>query len=176
MEPTNIVTTPKMWYPGDARVEPFMVPVNDELHRHNLPRDVRVSVYNRAYEAVEAAINKYAITREEIEAPLRAEIERLREAASEMAEVVALLPAENGQILGLLPILCRLRAALAPSASEARKPSKREELLEAHLSACIDQMDQVAKMFRDDEDFMRALNEAREILYPSKETSNGPRT
>lgn len=49
-------------------------------------------------------------------AAARAEIERLRETATEMAEAVALLPAENGHILGLLPILCRLRAVLAPPA------------------------------------------------------------
>jgi hypothetical protein len=37
----------------------------------------------------------------------------LRDAAKEMADAVALLPASDGRILGLLPILCRLRAALA---------------------------------------------------------------
>jgi hypothetical protein len=37
---------------------------------------------------------------------------KLREAAKEMAEAVALLPASEGRILGLLPILCRLQSAL----------------------------------------------------------------
>lgn len=35
------------------------------------------------------------------------------EAGKEMAEAVALLPANDGRILGLIPILCRLRAAIA---------------------------------------------------------------
>jgi hypothetical protein len=42
----------------------------------------------------------------------------LRKAAGEMAEAVALLPASDGRILGLLPILCRLQAALASSPVE----------------------------------------------------------
>jgi len=42
----------------------------------------------------------------------------LFESGKEMAEAVALLPAEDGRILGLLPILCRLRAAIAKT--EAR--------------------------------------------------------
>jgi len=37
----------------------------------------------------------------------------LYDAGGEMAEAVALLPADDGRILGLLPILCRLRAAIA---------------------------------------------------------------
>lgn len=37
----------------------------------------------------------------------------LYEAGKEMAEAVAMLPADDGRILGLLPVLCRLRAALA---------------------------------------------------------------
>lgn len=46
-------------------------------------------------------------------ARLRAKQEDLRAVAKEMAEQVALLPASDGRILGLLPVLCRLRAALA---------------------------------------------------------------
>jgi len=35
------------------------------------------------------------------------------EAGKEMSDAVALLPCDDGRILGLLPILCRLRSALA---------------------------------------------------------------
>lgn len=37
----------------------------------------------------------------------------LYEAGMEMAEAVAQLPADDGRILGLLPVLCRLRSAIA---------------------------------------------------------------
>jgi len=46
-------------------------------------------------------------------ASLIAAAPELYDAGGEMAEAVALLPADDGRILGLLPILCRLRAAIA---------------------------------------------------------------
>lgn len=60
----------------------------------------------------DALVDEVEKLRAEI-ARLRAEREELRSVAKEMAEQVALLPAADGRILGLLPVLCRLRFALA---------------------------------------------------------------
>lgn len=49
---------------------------------------------------------------------LKAQHDELLAAAKAMSESVALLPAADGRILGLLPILCNLRAAIA----SAEKP------------------------------------------------------
>lgn len=49
----------KMWWSGDSRVEPFMGEVNNALNRSGLEGQKRTDVYNRAYEAVYAAIIKY---------------------------------------------------------------------------------------------------------------------
>lgn len=49
---------------------------------------------------------------------LQAQRDELLAAAKAMSESVALLPAADGRILGLLPILCNLRAAIA----NAEKP------------------------------------------------------
>lgn len=46
----------KSWWSGDSRVEPYMLGVNQALDRSGLEGDKRVDVYNRAYEAVYAAI------------------------------------------------------------------------------------------------------------------------
>lgn len=49
----------KSWWPGDARVEPFMNRVREALDRQNLTGDARTDIYNRAYEAVYYAIRQY---------------------------------------------------------------------------------------------------------------------
>ena len=48
---------PKSWWVGDPRVEPFMGPIAGAILRH-LPHDKAFTdIYNRAYEAVFAALN-----------------------------------------------------------------------------------------------------------------------
>lgn len=49
----------RSWWEGDARVEPFMVPINRALDRSGLTGQQRTDVYNRAYEAVYYAIKEY---------------------------------------------------------------------------------------------------------------------
>lgn len=56
---TEIKTELKTWWAGDARVEPFMQGVRDALDRSGLEGQKRTDVYNRAYEAIYAAIAKY---------------------------------------------------------------------------------------------------------------------
>lgn len=80
-EPTRIENPPKRWWEGDPRVEPFMIPVKDELHKHGLERSVRASIYNRAYEAVYAAIKKFDDSAAAL-ARASATEKRLNEAAS----------------------------------------------------------------------------------------------
>lgn len=64
MKDKNVViisNPPKLWNPGDPRVEEFMFPVRAAIQRHlPWPSDEFTDVYNRAYEAVLAAIHKYA--------------------------------------------------------------------------------------------------------------------
>ena len=62
----EIVNPFKPWWPGDSRVEPFMLTLSDELHKtkHGLSQESRTTIYNRAYEAVYAAICKYDNKRE----------------------------------------------------------------------------------------------------------------
>ena len=55
----EIKTPPKSWWSGDHRVEPFMSGIRDALDRSGLEGQKRTDVYNRAYEAVYAAIKKY---------------------------------------------------------------------------------------------------------------------
>ena len=50
---------PKPWWPGDKRVEQFMHPVREVLQRREIENEASVDIYNRAYEAVYAAILKY---------------------------------------------------------------------------------------------------------------------
>lgn len=50
----------KSWWSGDSRVEKFMGPVSDAIDRHVPKGDARTDIYNRAYEAVYAAIYDYA--------------------------------------------------------------------------------------------------------------------
>lgn len=53
----KIVDPPKSWWPGDDRVEKFMPPVAAAIKRHvKWPSDEYTDIYNRAYEAVYAAI------------------------------------------------------------------------------------------------------------------------
>lgn len=64
MEDKNVViisNPPKSWHPGDERVEEFMRPVAEAIRRyHKWPSDEYTDIYNRAYEAVEKALRKYA--------------------------------------------------------------------------------------------------------------------
>ena len=56
MKTTYITNPAKPWWPGDVRVEKFMEPVSAAISRH-LPRGREwTDIYNRAYEAVYAAI------------------------------------------------------------------------------------------------------------------------
>lgn len=59
-EPFIIKDPPKSWWSGDPRVEPFMPPIMEAIQRH-LPWPSRefTDIYNRAYEAVYAAIRRY---------------------------------------------------------------------------------------------------------------------
>lgn len=59
-KPTIIKNPPKSWWPGDSRVEEFMLPVADAIKRHvKWPSPEFTDIYNRAYEAVYNAIKKY---------------------------------------------------------------------------------------------------------------------
>ena len=59
-KPTLIINPTKQWWPGDNRVEQFMEPVSDAIKRyHDWPSSEYTDIYNRAYEAVYAAIKKY---------------------------------------------------------------------------------------------------------------------
>jgi len=49
----------KPWWPGDARVEPFMGKVRAAIKKHVKDPDVVADIYNRAYEAVYAAITTH---------------------------------------------------------------------------------------------------------------------
>lgn len=55
---TIISDPPKPWWPGDSRVEPYMVPIAEALKRNGLESGSKqfVDIYNRAYEAVYKAI------------------------------------------------------------------------------------------------------------------------
>ncbi len=55
---TQIKNPMKSWWSGDERVEEFMHPVREAIDR-NIPGG-NTDIYNRAYEAVYAAIMKYA--------------------------------------------------------------------------------------------------------------------
>ena len=55
----EIKDPPKMWWPGDKRVEEFMHPVREALKRRGVTDDAKTDIYNRAYEAVYNAIIKY---------------------------------------------------------------------------------------------------------------------
>lgn len=54
------VTPPKPWWSGDKRVEPFMRAVSKELEAQGVVGDKKTRIYNKAYEAVYAAIKKYS--------------------------------------------------------------------------------------------------------------------
>jgi len=59
-KPLIEITNPlASWWSGDTRVEPFMDKVCDALERSGLKGQKRTDVYNRAYEAVHSAIEKY---------------------------------------------------------------------------------------------------------------------
>ena len=61
MKTIKITKGVKPWWPGDKRVEEFMPPVLESIKRyHKYPSKEGVDIYNRAYEAVYAAIRKYA--------------------------------------------------------------------------------------------------------------------
>lgn len=51
----------KSWWSGDNRAEGFMLPVWEALERHVPQGAARTDIYNRAYEAVYNAIQKYAV-------------------------------------------------------------------------------------------------------------------
>lgn len=85
----------KSWWQGDTRVEPFMEPVNEALDRSGLKGEKRTDVYNRAYEAIHAAIIQYGedpeiqkilnMSSEEIHAEMLAEL-GTEEAVSEAVD------------------------------------------------------------------------------------------
>lgn len=51
------ITNPcKAWWPGDKRVERYIIGVIDVLKKHNVSQPARTEIYNRAYEAVYSAI------------------------------------------------------------------------------------------------------------------------
>jgi len=55
-----IENPPKLWSPGDPRVEKFMPPVARAIKRHHKwPSKEFTDIYNRAYEAVRNAIVEY---------------------------------------------------------------------------------------------------------------------
>ncbi len=59
---TSTVDPPNPWWPGDNRVEEFMEPVSDAIKKyHKWPSPEYTDIYNRAYEAVYAAIKKYEV-------------------------------------------------------------------------------------------------------------------
>jgi len=59
--PTVITELPKAWWKGDERVEEFMPAVRQAIERHvKWPSPEFTDIYNRAYEAVYHAIEKYA--------------------------------------------------------------------------------------------------------------------
>lgn len=53
------VQAAKPWWPGDPRVEPFMIKINDALDRNEIIGDARVDIYNRCYEAVYSVIKAF---------------------------------------------------------------------------------------------------------------------
>ena len=61
MKKAKTVNPMPMWWSGDPRVEPFMREVDKALDRSGkkLENNERTDIYNRAYEAVYAAIEKY---------------------------------------------------------------------------------------------------------------------
>lgn len=50
----------KSWWSGDSRVEPYMPEINQALDRNKITGDARTDIYNRAYEAVYAAIKDFS--------------------------------------------------------------------------------------------------------------------
>jgi hypothetical protein len=56
VEPIDMI---KSWWCGDPRVEPYMHKVKERIDKHVLDKDARTDIYNRAYEAVYAAIQDY---------------------------------------------------------------------------------------------------------------------
>lgn len=49
----------KSWWPGDNRVEKYMSKVRVAIERHVKDSDAITDIYNRAYEAVFAAIKDH---------------------------------------------------------------------------------------------------------------------
>ena len=50
---------PKLWWPGDQRVEKYMEHISAAIKRH-IDGDGAVDIYNRAYEAIHKAIKDYS--------------------------------------------------------------------------------------------------------------------
>lgn len=50
----------KSWWSGDPRVEPYMSKVSAAIDRHITDKNARTDIYNRAYEAVYAAIKDFS--------------------------------------------------------------------------------------------------------------------
>lgn len=48
--------SPRPWWPGDPRVEPYMPKVKQALDRQGITGQAATDIYNRAYEAVYKAI------------------------------------------------------------------------------------------------------------------------
>jgi len=46
----------KSWWPGDSRVEKYMLPVKEAIKRHIQEQSAFTDIYNRCYEAIYKAI------------------------------------------------------------------------------------------------------------------------
>lgn len=65
---------PKSWWPGDERVEPYMLNLYNTLNKYNLDTSTKTDIYNKAYEAVYAAIKDYATDKKEAEQDIEYEV------------------------------------------------------------------------------------------------------
>lgn len=44
------------WWSGDARVEPYMMPIREALKKEGITGQARINISNRAYEAIHKVI------------------------------------------------------------------------------------------------------------------------
>jgi len=49
----------KSWWSGDKRVEPYMSKIQQALDRSKLKGGEQTDIYNRCYEAIHSAIERY---------------------------------------------------------------------------------------------------------------------
>lgn len=54
-----IKNPPKTWWPGNPEVEPYMDKIDEAIKRHlPWPSQEYTDIYNRAYEAIDKALQK----------------------------------------------------------------------------------------------------------------------